>query len=141
MSKNNFEYKFTTFNVNDKEQIASLVKKFNLPVVAGTECYMDWYRKDIPLKTWDYIRFIFGKLPKEMMKLENLLTVLELRFMCLQSSEKNAAKIKSESFKKVLEKQIPISKKETLEVIDQINAEQIKRELEAQRKYLCEFFE
>ena len=135
----NFEYKFTMFNVNDKAEIAKLVKEFDLPVVSGTNAYMDWFRKDIPLRTWDYINFVFNKLPKEKRKLDNLITVLELRYMCLQSSEKNAAKISSERFKKVLLKQIPITKKETLEAIDYVKAEKKKRELEAQKSYLEEF--
>ena len=127
------------FNVNDKAEIAKLVKEFDLPVVSGTNAYMDWFRKDIPLRTWDYINFVFNKLPKEKRKLDNLITVLELRYMCLQSSEKNAAKISSERFKKVLLKQIPITKKETLEAIDYVKAEKKKRELEAQKSYLEEF--
>jgi len=135
----NFEYKFTMFNVNDKAEIAKLVKEFDLPVVSGTNAYMDWFRKDIPLRTWDYINFVFNKLPQEKRKLDNLITVLELRYMCLQSSEKNAAKISSERFKKVLLKQIPITKKETLEAIDYVKAEKKKRELEAQKSYLEEF--
>jgi hypothetical protein len=135
----NFGYKFTMFNVNDKAEIAKLVKEFDLPVVSGTNAYMDWFRKDIPLRTWDYINFVFNKLPKEKRKLDNLITVLELRYMCLQSSEKNAAKISSERFKKVLLKQIPITKKETLEAIDYVKAEKKKRELEAQKSYLEEF--
>lgn len=136
---NNFEYKFTMFNVNDKAEIAKLVKEFDLPVVSGTNAYMDWFRKDIPLRTWDYINFVFNKLPQEKRKLDNLITVLELRYMCLQSSEKNAAKISSERFKKVLLKQIPITKKETLEAIEYVKAEKKKRELEAQKSYLEEF--
>ncbi len=135
----NFEYKFTMFNVNDKAEIAKLVKEFDLPVVSGTNAYMDWFRKDIPLRTWDYINFVFNKLPQEKRKLDNLITVLELRYMCLQSSEKNAAKISSERFKKVLLKQIPITKKETLEAIECVKTEKKKRELEAQKSYLEEF--
>lgn len=135
-----FEYTFTKFNVGNKKEIAALVKKFDLPVVPGTEAYIDWHRKDIPLKTWDYITFIFGKLPKDMMKLDNLLTVLELRYMGLQSSEKNIHKITNEKFRKVLEKEIPVAKRETLDIIDEVLITKQNREEEAHKNFLDECF-
>jgi hypothetical protein len=139
MKKNNFEYKFTKFNVNNKEEIADLVRKFGMPVVPGTEAYIDWHRAGIPLKTWDYIMFIFNRLPREMMKLDNLITVLELRYMGLQSSEKNMKKIKNANFRRILEKQIPISKKETLNLIAEVKEKIRIAEEEARKSTLDEF--
>jgi hypothetical protein len=139
MKKNNFEYKFTKFNVNNKEEIADLVRKFGMPVVPGTEAYIDWHRAGIPLKTWDYIMFIFNRLPREMMKLDNLITVLELRYMGLQSSEKNMKKIKNTNFRRILEKQIPISKKETLNLIAEVKEKIRIAEEEARKSTLDEF--
>lgn len=140
MYMNDFEYNFTKFNVGNKKEIAALVKKFGMPVVPGTDAYIDWFRKDIPLRTWDYVMFIFNKLPKDMMKLDNLITVLELRYMGLQSSEKNVHKITKESFKKVLEKQIPESKKETLDLIEEVKETKRKREEEARKNFLDDCF-
>lgn len=139
MKKNNFEYKFTKFNVNNKEEIADLVRKFGMPVVPGTKAYIDWHRAGIPLKTWDYIMFIFNRLPREMMKLDNLITVLELRYMGLQSSEKNMKKIKNTNFRRILEKQIPISKKETLNLIAEVKEKIRIAEEEARKSTLDEF--
>lgn len=139
MKKNNFEYKFTKFNVNNKEEIADLVRKFGMPVVPGTEAYIDWHRAGIPLKTWDYIMFIFNRLPREMMKLDNLITVLELRYMGLQSSEKNMKKIKNANFRRILESQIPVSKKETLNLIAEVKEKIRIAEEEARKSTLDEF--
>lgn len=140
MKGNNFEYRFTKFNVNNKKEIADLVRKFGMPIVPGTEAYIDWHRAGIPLKTWDYVMFIFNRLPREMMSLQNLITVLELRYMGLQSSEKNMKKIKNKNFMKVLQNQIPISKKETLDLITEVKAKIKEREEEMRRSTMEEFF-
>lgn len=136
MNKMNYEYRITKFNAGDKKEIADLVKKFNMPVVPGTTAFIDWFRKDIPLDTWKYVRMIFDRLPGEMRTLNNLLTVLELRFLGLQSSAKNVEKVKNHKFKEILEKQIPVTKKECLDIICEVKQEIKKREAEANKSFL-----